>query len=206
MLHRPKGKPSTPKAEESLMRISQGVRRLAQLGLGALAATVLGMQVGAAQESLPAVWTAKELHFAYMGFTTHYSCEGLRDQVRDILLRLGARREDLKVRESGCTALGGRPDPFPAVDIKMHVLQPAPGAASEPLVAAHWKPVDLLAHQPGLDAAGQCELYEQVRQRILPLFTARNLNVETVCVPHQLILGARMKTEVLVADQPPPRS
>jgi hypothetical protein len=180
---------------------------MTRLGLGALAAWALGSQVGAAQESQPAVWTAKELHFVYMGFTTHYSCDGLRDQVREILLQLGARKEDLKVRESGCTAISGRPDPFPAVDIKMYVLQPAGAASTEPPVAAHWKPVDLLAHHSTFDAAGQCELFEQAKQHILPLFTVRDLDYMSTCVPHQLIPGGqRLKAEVLVADQPPPRS
>jgi hypothetical protein len=186
------------------MKISRCARPLAQVGLGALAAWILTTPVSA-QEGQSAVWTAKELHFAYMGFTTHYSCEGLRDQVRDILLRLGARKEDLRVREFGCASPLGRPDPFPSVEIKMHVLQPASGASSEQPVPAHWKAVDLISHRPELDAAGECELFEQVKRRIVPLFTVRNLDSSFTCVPHQLTLGGqRLAGEVLVADQPHP--
>jgi hypothetical protein len=184
------------------MKISRCARPLARVGLGALATWMLATAVSTAQESQSAVWTPKELHFAYMGFTTHYSCEGLRDQVRDILLRLGARKEDLTVREFGCAGRLGHPEPFPSVDIKMHVLQPASGASSEQPVPARWKPIDLLSHRPELDAAGQCELFEQVKQRILPLFTVRNLDASFSCVPNQLTLGGqRLKAEVLVADQ-----
>lgn len=189
------------------MRISQWAHGVARVGLGALVASVLSAPLWAA-DAQQAVWTEKQLHFVYTGFTTHYSCEGLRDQVRDVLLQLGARKEDLKVRESGCTRLSGRPEPFPGVDIKMFVLTPAAAAASQPVVAAHWKPVDLIAHQRGLDAAGQCELFEEVRHDILPLFTVRNLDFLASCVPHQLSIGGqRLAAEVLVSDQPgqPPK-
>ena len=104
-------------------------QRVLAVGVVAVLLTVTGWAAAAeadtdaqaARES--AVWTPKELTFMYQGFTTTYSCEGLRDKVRSILLELGAR-EDLKVTETGCSSLGG-PDPFPGVRIKMNVLQPA---------------------------------------------------------------------------------
>jgi hypothetical protein len=190
------------------MKISQGAFAMTRGGLAALAVWALGAQVGSAQESQPAVWTPKELHFAYMGFTTHYSCQGLSDQVREILLQLGARKQDLKVRESGCTSATGRPEHFPAVDIKMSVLQPVSGTPSpDAVVGAHWKAVDVLARHAGFDAAGQCELYEQVRRQIVPLFTVRNIDYLSTCVPHQLSPGGqRLTAEVLAPDQPSPRS
>jgi len=180
--------------------MSKWAHGMARAGLGALGACVLSTPLWAA-DAEQAVWTEKTVHFVYTGFTTHYSCDGLREQVRDMLLQLGARKEDLKVRESGCTRLAGAPEPFPGLDIKMHVLTPVTGAASQPVVAAHWKPIDLLAHHPGLDAAGQCELFEEVKHDILPSFTVRNLDFIAECVPHQLTPGAqRLKAEVLVTD------
>ena len=56
-----------------------------------------------------AVWVPKELHFDYRGFTTQYSCDGLRERMRNVLLELGAH-PDLQVRGYGCTQLVG-PDP-----------------------------------------------------------------------------------------------
>ena len=35
-------------------------------------------------EPQSAVWTDKELTFVYQGFTTKYSCDGLRDKVRGV--------------------------------------------------------------------------------------------------------------------------
>ncbi|WP_457825246.1 hypothetical protein, partial [Staphylococcus aureus] len=80
---------------------------------------------GTAGEAQSAVWTPKELTFVYQGFTTRYSCDGLRDKIRGVLLDLGAQKKGLKVSELGCSSPNGRPDPFPGVRIRINVLQPA---------------------------------------------------------------------------------
>ena len=151
-----------------------------------------------------AVWTPKEAEFTYMGFTTHYTCDGLRDAVRDMLLQLGARKSDLKVTEQPCSGQPDRPNPFPGVRIKMSVLQPAPAqiGSDTQVVEAHWKPVKLPYRETGINAAGQCELLEQFNQKIMPLFTTRNVDLHATCVPHQLEpLGTKLQAEVLVTDQ-----
>ena len=154
-----------------------------------------------------AVWTPKELRFVYMGFTAKYSCDGLRDSMWRILLTLGAGK-DLEVRQSPCPSLG-TPTPFPGVTIKMSVLTPA-GAATPPgttTVLAHWKKVDLTASQEALKAAGECELIEQVKQSVLPLFTVRNVEYKSNCIPYQLSPGGtQLRAEVLVPDEPPPNT
>src|SRR6202021_3676646 len=71
-----------------------------------------------------AVWTQKEFKFTYQGFTTKYSCDGLHDKMRRILLEFGARKQDLKIGEWGCSGRSGLPDPFPGVIVKMSVLVP----------------------------------------------------------------------------------
>jgi hypothetical protein len=154
-----------------------------------------------------AVWTPKEIQFTYMGFTTHYTCDGLRDTIREMLLQLGARKDDLKVTEQPCSGDPDRPNPFPGVKIKMSVLQPAPAALSSdtPVVQAQWKPVKLPYRENGINAAGQCELLEQFNRTILPLFTTRNVDARTSCVPHQLEpLGTKLQAEVLITDQKKP--
>jgi hypothetical protein len=152
----------------------------------------------------PAVWTPKEVQFTYMGFTTHYTCDGLRDTIREMLLQLGARKDDLKVTEQPCAGDPNRPNPFPGVKIKMSVLQPAPAtpSADNPVVQAHWKSVKLPYRDNSINAAGQCELLEQFNKSILPLFTTRNVDLHATCVPHQLEpLGTKLQAEVLVTDQ-----
>src|SRR5215831_17472689 len=62
-----------------------------------------------------AVWVPLQLDFRYRELTTQYSCSGLQQRVKSILLELGAR-PDLQVRNYGCTKLSG-PDPFAGVRI-----------------------------------------------------------------------------------------
>ena len=149
-----------------------------------------------------AVWTPKELNFAYQGFTTKYSCDGLQEKMRRVLLKLGAR-PDIQVRGFGCTRPVG-PDPLASVKIKMNVLQPA-GKQGGPAVPARWKMVDLLTDygdRDPVDAAADCELIGQIKQKILPLFATRKVDYSATCEPHQLVLGGtQLKAEVLVADE-----
>jgi hypothetical protein len=145
-----------------------------------------------------AVWAPKELTFAYTGFTTKYSCDGLQAKMRSVLLELGSR-PDLQVRAYGCTRLTG-PDPFAGVSIKMSVLQ-RPDKPGGQAVPAHWKMVDLLANRDPLDAAADCELIDQIRQKVLPLFATRNVDHSATCERgHLLPGGTRLKAQVLVPD------
>jgi len=152
-----------------------------------------------------AVWTPKTLRFTYMGFTARYSCDGLRDKIRSTLVKFGARA-DLNVRSTACAGGFGRPSPFPGVTVSLNVLVPADAKsapAKTPTVPAHWQLVDLGALRDPLDVAGDCELIEQIKQRILPLFTTRNIDYRSTCIPNQLqIGGTQLKAEFLVADAP----
>ncbi len=149
-------------------------------------------------QTQPAVWTPKETQFVSMGFTTLYSCDGLRDKVQAILLDLGARKDDLKVREYGCSAPEGRPSRVAGVSIKMSVLTPATDAQSPSVVPAYWKTVELRGNGSRYLDPGDCELVDQVRQQVLPLFTTRNVEADIHCTPHQLSpTGPVLKVEVL---------
>src|SRR5579862_2913260 len=144
-----------------------------------------------------AAWVEKELNFRYVGFTTKYSCDGLRDRMRGILLRLGAR-DDLTLTGYGCVGVDS-PEATPGVRIVMHVPQPSTATAGES--HAHWKSVDLLADRDLLDAARDCELIAQIHRDVLPLFAVRNVSYSATCSAHSpVVAGTRLKAEVLVAD------
>ena len=156
----------------------------------------------AGADAVSAVWAPKQLNFIYRHATATYSCDGLQEKMRSILLKLGARA-DLQVRGYGCTRLVG-PDPLAGVSIRMNVLQPADRQAGQ-AVAAHWKRVDVLTdydnHDP-IDATGDCDLINEVRHQVLPLFATRKLDYSATCEQHQLVPGGtRLKAEVLVPDQ-----
>jgi len=177
---------------------------VALLGAPAWGADGAGQQGSEAAPKELAVWTPKEVQFTYMGFTTFYSCDGLRDDVRQMLLQLGARKDDLQVYELPCSGAPDRPNPFPGVKIKMSVLTPAPSTDSDvsKMVQAQWKTVKLPYRESGINAAGQCELLEQFKKAVLPLFTARNVDLVATCVPHQLSpLGTKLQADVLVTNQ-----
>jgi hypothetical protein len=145
-----------------------------------------------------AVWASKDLDFAYRGFTVKYTCDGLQDKMRRVLTQLGARA-DMQLRAYGCTRLTA-PDTFAGVRMQIHVLQPADSHDGQS-VSAHWQRVDLLANRGPVDAAADCELIEQIKQKILPLFATRNVDAVSVCAYRQrLVGGTRLSAEVLVAD------
>jgi hypothetical protein len=149
-----------------------------------------------------AVWVQREVNFRYVGFTTQYSCDGLRDRMRRILLQLGAR-DDLRMTGYGCTGVNS-PENTPGVRIVMHVLQAASAPAGQ-TVAAHWKTIDLLADRDLFDAARDCELIAQLNRAVLPLFTVRHVDYSASCsVNTPLVGGTRLKADVLVADAAPP--
>lgn len=182
------------------------VLRFASRLASTVAATTLLAAIpalAAAQDSVSAVWVSKEVHFVYQGFTTRYSCDGLRDEVRDLLEKLGA--QDLKVREAACTSPPGVPSPFPGVEVKMRVLVPASSADAAKEkdpghpVQAQWKNVVLMPETASYEEQGKCELIEQFKRTFLPLFTTRNVKYQTSCVPHQINLGTHLSAEVLAA-------
>jgi hypothetical protein len=186
---------------------SLNLRVLQQAALAGVAALLASVAWGAdAQgtatpgEAAAAVWAPRQLHFVFLGFTAHYSCDGLRDKILHVLTELGAR-PDLEVTFAGCSSPLGRPDPFPGVNIKMNVLQPAdPKDTSAQVVGAHWRKVDLHLDKDPVWEASDCELLEQIKERILPLFATRNVQFASNCVPHQAYLGTRLSADLLFPD------
>ncbi|HZC79912.1 MAG TPA: hypothetical protein VE258_19310 [Ktedonobacterales bacterium] len=185
------------------MRPRMFLIQLATLAVGAaltIAAAWAGPQPEAATSAAPeaGVWTPKEVDFVYRAFTSKYTCDGLRDKVRGIVLKLGARA-DADVRTYGCMQ-ASRPEPWPNVSIRIHVLRPAANDSAA-TVAAHWQTVDFAAGRDPTEVAGECELIAQVREHVLPLFTARNITGSTTCVPRALVIGAtQLKADVFVPE------
>jgi hypothetical protein len=178
--------------------IGSRIHRIAMTALLVLAA---GGIAAAARGAEPATWKDQDLVLDYMGFTTHYSCDGLRDRVRTVLLQLGAR-PDLTVTSSGCTRTGGGPERFPSVRAHFATLQPAaeaaPGAA-----AGAWKSVNLGGHN-GLDE-GECELGDEIVRTVLPHFAVRNVDWHAPCVPHATSIALSLRLDVFAPPAPPQR-
>jgi hypothetical protein len=189
--------------------------------IGTLAGTIVAfaaaMPLAAAaapdEQPLPGVWQKHEYTLSYAGFTSHYSCDGIADKVRLLLLAAGAR-DDLKVRGS-CSDPLGAPSRISIARATFHTLAPeaaaaAPpaGAAAEPVVRAPgvWKAVEFKHLEPNWLEAGDCELVEQFDRELLPLFTTRNRQSRMTCVPHQHQLGSIALRFEVFAAVPKPRS
>ena len=72
---------------------------------GAADSSTPATSVQTVTNSVPAVWKEQHVSFFYTGRTARYSCDGLRDKMRAMLLDLGARR-DLKIVPLGCEDYG----------------------------------------------------------------------------------------------------
>jgi hypothetical protein len=151
-------------------------------------------------------WQQHKYTFQFFGFTTTYSCEGLADKLKVLLIAAGAR-SDAKSMPGGCVRGFGRPDKFAQAFLTFYSLAPVTeqGAQSS-RVAAAWRAVSLVDHSPRDLAVGDCELVEQFHANILPMFTTRNIDSHTTCIPHQdsgSIIN--LKFESLVPLKPVPK-
>ncbi|MGO9039304.1 MAG: hypothetical protein ACLPX1_20570 [Steroidobacteraceae bacterium] len=152
-----------------------------------------------------ASWQKHQYSFQYVGFTSTYSCDGLADKLKLLLLAAGAR-PDVKSQPGACASPYGRPDKFARADLTFYTLQPLDGgtvkdlgaasdvrAASTPPPAAAqakpldaiWRPVVFAAFSPQQLRVGDCELVDQFRHDVLPMFATRNLENGVTCIPHQ---------------------
>jgi hypothetical protein len=160
------------------------------------AASVQTVPTPAATKPVQAVWREQHVNFFYMGRTARYSCDGLRDKMRALLLDLGARR-DLKIVPLGCegTARARLNSAGPSLNITFSA--PAlPDPSRKPLY-----PGDLAATDARFEkftitsdafrnmGIGDCELVEEFTHQILPKLATREVQHDITCVPYQLSGG-----------------
>jgi hypothetical protein len=80
----------------------------------------------------------------------------------------------------------GRPDKFARADLTFYTLTPADsGGGADKAVNGTWRAVTFANRAPSDLAIGDCELVEQFRTQVLPLFSTRNVANNTACIPHQ---------------------
>jgi hypothetical protein len=163
----------------------------------ALRASILGISMlvalpAAAQDGLPAeepaAWTQHVVDLPYMGFTTRYTCGGLKSKVRLLLKHLGAR-EDFKILERGCEFGYQKVADFPRLKITFWAPTIPEDGAKDPgdPVLGVWKAVAIKKNSPKGLEMGDCELVEIFRDRVLPKFVTRDMQGDINCIPHQLV-------------------
>ncbi len=180
--------------------------RIRILGLAAACGVACFAQAGQppvpAADIVPGIWQHHTITISFYGITSLYSCDGLEEQVRSILLHLGARR-DAKVNAVGCP--GGPEIPSHSAWIKtdFHTLQPAAPDSGAQTVRAYWAPRELRPQRPHFMGGGDCELVEQMKDLIAKSFAMRGLQYRTDCVPHEINLdGFAIEGEALLPAPP----
>lgn len=170
----------------------------------ALLSAVPALASDSGLEEAAAAWKKHEVELPYMGFTTRYTCSGLKSKVKLLLKHLGAR-DDMKIRERGCEYGYQLVADFPRLKIEFYAPElPEPGArdVGEPVLGV-WKPVVIRKNSPRGLEMGDCELVEIFRDRVIPKFLTRNVQGDVNCIPHQLV-GNRidLRFEVLTGVVP----
>jgi hypothetical protein len=157
---------------------------------------LLGSSVALADDAAPAAapaaaptagsWQTHKYSFQFMGFTSTYSCDGLADKLKKLLIASGAR-SDVKSQPGACASGFGRPDKFARADLTFYTLAPvdATAATAGKTVSGVWRSVVLSTGSPHELGIGDCELVEQFRSQVLPMFTTRAVVNNTSCIPHQ---------------------
>jgi hypothetical protein len=160
-----------------------------------------------AAATVPSTWQHHKVRLNYTGFTAFYTCDGLEDRVRQILLHFGARK-DLKVFASGCSRGLNAPSRNAWVDADFYALAPvtAAGAAADSATAgavkAQWTALELTPQRPDFMGSGDCELIAEMKDLMIKNFSLRGLEYRTSCVPHEVVLnGFSVKGEVLKVAQ-----
>jgi hypothetical protein len=154
------------------------------VALGAAHSSAVRAQ-DAASASQPGSWQQHDYQFNFMGFTATYSCDGLADKLQ-LLLRLSGASPAAKVIPL-CARGFGVPDKLAQAQLKFATLKPTPSdsGVGDANVDGVWRHVEFSPHHPFELQLGDCELVEQFRDRLLPLFATRNLQNQITCVPHQ---------------------
>jgi len=145
------------------------------------------MPCWSATDTVSGAWQNHKLTFNYFGFTTLYTCDGLEEHVRQILVHLGARK-DAKVSAAGCPGPFGTPSRDASVRLDFYTL--APVAEGSDAVKARWAPMELAPHRPSFVGDGDCELIQEMKDLITKNFSLRDVDYRTSCFPHAVTIGA----------------
>jgi hypothetical protein len=172
-------------------------------GLSLLDATLSCAAVETADRAptdvVTSTWQHHKVTFSYFGFTSLYTCDGLEDHVRQILLHLGARR-DVHVSASGCPGPYNTPSNSAWVAADFYALTPVADAGGSDTVSARWTPLEVTPRRPSLMGDGDCELIQEMKDLIIKNFSLRDIEYRTSCVPYQLFVdGFAVKGQILRA-------
>jgi hypothetical protein len=173
-----------------MLTVAAPAARRAAARIGWVAAVLLiGMRLAISDTpATSAMWQHREIKFTYIGLSTSYSCDGLQQDIRALLLYFGARK-DLKVTASGC------PSPTDIshsafIDADFYALAPVTNEVDSNALTASWTAVEVSPRHPSFMDSGNCELVEQMKDSLLNAFVVQDVDYRTDCFPHEVNLHA----------------
>src|SRR5277367_5776723 len=125
-------------------------------------------------QAVASTWQHHTATFHYFGIIARFSCAGIEDHVRKLLLHFGARA-DLTVKANACPheiAPGRVAD----IAVDFYSLAPAADGSVPDQVMAYWTALDVNPSRPIYMTDGDCELMEQMKDLIADNFTLRALS------------------------------
>ena len=149
--------------------------------------------------AVASTWQHRSATFHYFGIIARYSCAGIEDHVRALLLHFGARA-DLTVKANGCPHEIA-PGRVANIDADFYTLAPAADSSAPDTVKAYWTALRVSPSRPIIMSDGDCELLAQMKDLIANNFTLRDLRYRTDCVPQE-INGFSIRAQVLKALPP----
>ncbi len=157
------------------------------LMFGAVGGAAATKNAATTEPAIDAAWTEHQIDFHFFGNdtakSTYYTCDGIEQKLRVLLLMAGAR-SDVHIVAAGCgigvTALST------LITARIHFRSPAlaqtgDAAAAPDAVAAQWNTRKLrLGWTYGFDA-GDCQLVDQFRLQVLKQLAVRNVTADLDC-------------------------
>lgn len=182
---------------------------LAMLATIAIVPPALAQEAAGSKPPVQAIWKYREIPFTFQSFTTFYSCDSLERKIKRILIAVGADR-NLRLRTKGCFSTNEIAR-VPNVQISVFsAVEATPDAIAErnrtrstrELVArvrgeskeleqfeeafpAEWRQFELSRGRVYLEP-GDCELIDQLVDKVFPQLGVRVLETELSCAPNRV--------------------
>jgi hypothetical protein len=171
---------------------------------------------------IEAIWKRQQISFVYRGYSTFYTCGGLRQKLRSILTGLGAR-DTIRLNGYACDDATGRAhfdimleSPIAATEENVNALTTytpeqqlvarvrgdiLPSAADLERFPASWQTVSFSRNLAMRLDPGDCELVEQLLRSILPRLAVQIVDNSVRCSPFGNMRPPRLTVRALVARE-----
>ena len=147
-----------------------------------LSAAMIAVAWSSPALSEPAVWQHHQAAIRYFARGTSYSCGGIEDKVRQMLLYTGARK-DLDVRATGCDQGPFLPSHAASVNLDFYSLVPADAAAADS-VPGQWMTLSMTPARSRFLQPSDCDLVRAMKSVLTTSFSWQGLDFGASCFPY----------------------